>query len=435
MNRRVLSLTPLLLILICVACRREARLEPGLTQTSKAPRFPATAEEAERVARISMVKEILKNVYLDADALREVHAAISCRYYSDEYVTLKDLLQPELSQLYGSEKFRRLGITPGRFKTKFWQVYNGMHPQQQGRQAQNADYFIEEGITIYFPYSEEFTSPGKNEITLVAADRDADEGPGERPDGINSNGTTRYAAITVNDEYAFTQPTHIVGVVDRHLYISNTDSVPPPPPPTERRRVYNGYNRLLEHLDRLISFTGNGGGSEIKVCRISGYLKRTNQQVSDFAGDVMTINFSRRNIKKERYVRVYSVWDPLWYPENFEQVYAVWEEDTEGQKTFNGKLSTTISLDSAGNNTAGGEIGYSITVTTQDEIVRQLKQDRFSYFAAAFINQGHGYDLCYPEGGPPCIVDKTFLTAGTSLAWPIYDGRSLWSWTWSFQSF
>ncbi len=131
---------------------------------------------------------------------------------------------------------------------------------------------------------------------------------------------------------------------------------------------------LTKQMDRFVSLTGNGGGSEIKVCRINGYLKIKDEQVDNFEGDIVTIYFSRGDIRKKTWKRIYSVWDPNWNYQDVEQIYAVYEEDNKGEATFNGSLNTTLNL--PGKPSLGkvvAEIGFKITVPTQDEIITQRK--------------------------------------------------------------
>jgi hypothetical protein len=97
-------------------------------------------------------------------------------------------------------------------------------------------------------------------------------------------------------------------------------------------------------MDKLISFTGNGGGSEIKVCRINGFLKVQDEQITDFAGAVTTVHNTRADSRKKRWKRLFSVWDPNWNYQDIEQIYAVYEDDNMGSKTITGSLTTTVNL-------------------------------------------------------------------------------------------
>lgn len=96
-------------------------------------------------------------------------------------------------------------------------------------------------------------------------------------------------------------------------------------------------------------------------------------------------------------------------------------------RTFNGSLTTR--LDSLGI-PVQGTIGFSVTIQSQDDIIRQLKISRVSYFAGAFVNQGQDF-----------TNDRTFIPASSSNRWPAYDvhywnksGANM-GWTWPYNSF
>ena len=374
------------------SCQNEFKNDPpGKINTD---RLPETQKEKETVTIIKQVGEILKKVYNDPKAYFEVNATIYSNYYEDERVLLKDLLFPETSTLYKSEKFKSLKVEPGFFKKKFLETLNageytelkkamGMGISQSNSKAASAAASIptdtaaeifsnSSGTAIYFPYSENFgsnftasyfdaiNSPDNRYrylATIVSSQADADSGPGGEPYvcGTKLNPTLCWRNLTVNDDYAEIHQTHIVGVGAQQRPL---DPPPPPTPVPNVNRVYHGWSRLTTQLDRLISFTGNGGGSEMKIARISGYLQFQDQQVVNFTGDVVTAQFTRKEIRKKRWKRVYSVWDADWVSNNLEQIYAIWEDDNKGTKTFTGSVTTTVST---GNSAT---IGFSINVMT-----------------------------------------------------------------------
>lgn len=423
-----------LLLLSVVSCQKEVKVQTsGLPESNV--RFPKTSEEKALVDKIKIVESILRKIYIDPKIRDEVNAAIKCGYYNEEAVELKDLLNPGTSKLYASNRFQRLNVEKGVFERKFKEEFNKLSGGANTGNRTNDDYFEENGITIYFPYSENFINAGSSEITLVAADRDADQGPGNKPDGTNPDGSIKYTPVTVDDDYADVTPTHIVGVVD-DLKPLPVDSIPPPPPTLTIDRVFHGVSRLGKNYDKLISFTGNGGGSEMKIARISGYLQVQNQQVTNFTGDVVSVNYKRSDVKRRRWKIVYSVWDADWVAANNEQTYAVYEEDTEGSQTFSGSLSTTVIINAGPPPTTGtGTIGFSVTVKTQDEIVTQRKIGRTAYFLTAKQDQGAGFNMCEnPCSGHgvanPC-QDNTFLPP--NQYWPIWDCGTDWKYLWPYK--
>lgn len=410
-----------------------------------------TLEDDQRVAVATLTREVagvLEEVYRDNRACREVYAAIASEYYNDERVLLKDLLLPSASALYQSENFKKQRVDTGVFARMFRDVVDkGNYPllnaelrrspllqrSHESRIISNdarlpvlASVFTgTQLVSIYFPYSENFSNlsaisalPSDNKIaalfkpTIVFTDRESNSAPGRDPYYCpGTPGNICYRNVTVDDGYAEKNPTHIVtiGATVRQAVsaaVSKNDLV---------TRVYNGGSRLTRQMDKLISFTGNGGGSEIKICRINGYLRRTCEHIDDFSGYVVTINFSRGDIRKKKWKRIYSVWDPNWNYQDIEQIYAVYEEDNTGSGTIEGWLKTNLTLPLKLGK-GEGRIGFKIQVQTQDEVITQRKLDRKSFLRDGLNNQGWGY---YPD-------TNDFLPGKD---WPIFDGGSIWQYT------
>lgn len=438
----------LLLYVIClliISCKKNTGNEPSEISTSRIP------DNRSRIAALTKeVAEVLQQVYADIGSCNEVFAAIFSGYYEDERVLLKDLLNPAGSELYRAPAFQIFKVDTGRFRKKFCEIIEkGNYPllnselryvpvrkinaapsfHQYTVQLDDAVVGVLSGgqlISIYFPYSENFANfkldesiPPDNKLaiikkpTLVHTDRDADFAPGKAPyycPGKPNN--LCYINVNVDDNYAEARPTHIVTIgarIRESLEAAVTK-------PELVSRVYHGSSKLVRQMDKLISFTGNGGGSEIKVCRINGYLRRTDEQISDFAGDIVTLYYTRADISKKRWKRVYSIWDPNWNYQDIEQIYAVYEDDNNAVKTISGALTTTLSLP-ANLGKAEGDIGFKIQVTTQDEIITQRKLDRKSYFRDGQNNQGWGF-----------LPDPNDFHIGVK-DWPVIDGGSIWQYT------
>lgn len=427
-----------LCVIVMAACRKHLENGPG----------PAGAAEA-GVSRDSLIAGInreiamiLEQVYKHDSAYAEVNAAIRCGFYADERVLLKDLLFPESSELYRTEAFGNLHSATGVFKREFEAAMTeGNYPLLAAALARESaapvvpmtgtvsnNLLIADqraqvlsgptAAAIYFPYSTNFegsTSSGLS-ATIVAADRDANTAPGREPYHCAEGAYgVCYKEVTVDDDYAEKRPTHIVENGARPRITGIADN----PPATEKAtRVYLGWARLTRQMDALISFTGNGGGSEIKVARLSGYLKKEDEQVTSFSGDVVTLDFSRGDIRRKTWKRIFSVWDPNWTKDDSQEVFAVYEDDTKGTKTFAGTLSTTVSTGGApARNKAVGEISYKVQVMTQDDIITQRKYDRSSFFRDGMNNQGWGF-----------IGDSNdFLPVNSD--WPIFDGGTIWQYS------
>lgn len=411
---------------------------------------PVLDKYQQRVAAITKeVSEVLADVYADPRALMEVNAAILSGFYEDERVLLKDLLFPERSELYNSGALSSLKTDTGRFRKKFCEIIDKgrfpllsaeLKPTLRPLLMNGQSVVLEDNVpsalsttlplSIYFPYSENFPNFRFSDSalpysklaslmapTLVYTDREADVVPGRKPIYCSTSvNKLCYYDVMVSDDFAEVNPTHIVmiGAVP-------ASTSPAAPLKTELvTRTYNGHSRLVRQMDKLVSFTGNGGGSEIKVCRVNAYLQRTDEQVTDFAGDVTTLQFTRADIKKKRWKRVYSIWDPNWNYQDIEQIYAVYEDDTQGRKTLSGSLTTTVNLPGKIGKVEG-EVGFKIDVITQDEIITQKRIDRKSILRDGLNNQGWGF----------VTDDSDFLAFGRD--WPVVDGGAIWSYTFPYR--
>jgi hypothetical protein len=427
--------------IIGVSCKKHLGDKPPAS--APAPEVPDKDSWLANVNR--EIASILEQVYRNDSAYAEVNATIFSEYYVDERVLLRDLLFPQNSDLYRLESFRKFNTSGGVFKRIFNEVMNkGDYPLLKKALSEETNAGVvpktsvvennisldkspsavlsgETAAAIYFPYSTNFLTAGASSAikvqgiarpTIVAADREANSAPGKEPYSCAS-GTKGicYKDVIVDDDYATAVPTHIVENGARPTKIG----LDPFAPSLQLTRVYLGWARLTRQMDALISFTGNGGGSEIKVARLSGYLKMEGQQVTDFSGDLVTLDFSRADIRKQTWKRVYSVWDPNWDKENLQQIFAVYEDDTKGTKTFSGSLSTTVNVGTKPvTGKVEGSLSYKVEVSTQDEIITQRKWDRSSFFKDGKNDQGWGF---FPE-------PNDFLSLNQD--WPIYDCGTIW---------
>mgnify|MGYP001350214808 CR=1 FL=1 len=432
------------MLLLIVACRK------NLTDNISVATDDQLSQKQARVAALTKeVARALEEVYRDNRACAEVNAAVLSGYYADERVLLKDLLLPSYSALYKTDSCKSVNADTGVFSKQFCEIIErGGYPLLSAelqsvpllkRTADKAvirndarlpeDYASvfsgSQLISVYFPYSENFANladvsklPADNKIaimlkpTIVYTDRDGDAGPGrDAYYCAGSPGNICYRDVLVDDTYAEKNPTHIITV--------GADIQPTAPVTVSKNdlvtRIYSGACRLTRQMDKFISFTGNGGGSEIKVCRVNAYLKRSDEHVTDFSGDVVTLNFSRADIRKQRWKRVYAVWDPNWNYQDIEQIYAVYEDDNIGSASIDGSLTTNLTLPGKLGK-AEGKIGFDIKVKTQDEILIQKKLDRKSFLRDGMNNQGWGF-----------YADANDFLSGKD--WPVFDGGAVWQYT------
>lgn len=259
------------------------------------------------------------------------------------------------------------------------------------------------GVSLYYPYAEQYINPFDNSgnyspsTSVMTATAEADEGYGWAP-VYDGNGNMGYTQVVINDDYAYANPTLIIGIngIEPIDYsIPATQTFPPGPPiqvPNLTRtvkQVYVGDVKVNGHqYDRLISFSGNGGGSEIRFTRASGYLKQVDNQVQ--AADIFVVNgnpsISRWHIRNRAWVDFTATWDGDWEQANLEQNLAIYEDDNANMSTLGVSVTTTVSV---GGQKQTGTVGGTITYKSLDEIIRQNNHKYASFFP---FNRGQAGD-------------------------------------------
>jgi hypothetical protein len=446
------GLLALTLLTVFVSCKKNAiDYQKGGIDDSKVYQKPITYDQIELVSNLEKITLILEELYKEKKNLKLVNAAVYSRAYTDESVLLKDLINPGVSILPANKKFVELcnkwNVSLQVFSDNFWVAAkekndpkllaflgkmqtNDLPSGLLASQIHNDGYVnYSNEVSIYFPYSSEFDYSASGESygpvsSLVAASAEADEALGFQP--FYSGGVLiEYRAVVVNDDYVFNHPTHIVGINGIEPYQTQDANLTPPVVAAGINRVYVGDAICRVQYDRLISFTGNGGGSEIVYCRASGYLKLVGHQITEFE-DKTDVKFERGTIRKKQWLRVYAVWDADWFADNKEQVFAIYENDNNAEIVFTGSLSTKLKVSDG--TTVDGSIDYQIKRSSQDDIIKQLKISRASYFAGARRDQGWGFG-----------IDKSFLPASASHGWPFYDavsgGGANVGWTWPYDGY
>ena len=377
---------------------------------SKVFKLPETLAEKQLVENLGKTTEVFKELYKNKNNIKIVTAAIYSKTYTDESVLLKDLLYPQNSLLFNNKNFIKisntLGIKLEDLSKNFFEIVSKKNDNDFKAFLQNLNVKSDlnlntnslqtqsyynggygDQVSIYYPYSDMFIDDNGNynyyaPITTVAtATADADQGWASQPYYLNGV-LQGYNQVLIDDAYVEQNATHIIGINGIEAYEYETSaSIIPIEVANIGTRVYLGEVICKNQYDPLISFTGNGGGSELRYLRLSAYLKPVNQQVTA-AADEISKDFSRSDIKKRRWLRIMSIWDADWKSGNDEQILGIYKDDTEGTKDFTGSLSTD--LDSLGL-PIKGSVTYKHSIKTQDDIIRHLKITRSSYFGGALI--------------------------------------------------
>jgi hypothetical protein len=386
--------------------------EPLLSFTTKPP--------AQLKAEIAQATALVEAALLDPAARCELRHAIGSGYYLDEMVFLRDLLDPE-AHLPAHGAFAAQNPCPGAFK----KAYERHWPAQSAQPS-----WLDENITLYFPYSENFVGQDLASWAVVGASSDTDQAQARQfgPAGYQTT-------VTVDDEYAAAQPLLVVGVNEtaqaaRTIYDLSAGPAPATRaanlrPENDGPDLYSGYGRLTRQMDHLISFTGNGGGSEMKVGCFSGYLQPEGSTLTQFASEVPTFGFSRKDIRRGHFVHLDAPWHLDWQPGELELAYVVWEEDNRGEQLATPGVATTVT----GSNGAvrQGRISGRIPLVAQEGVLRQAIMSRVASLATM--------DIPLPgcEDDTRNLDDRTFRPAGQP--WPVNDCGAIWSWTMPMRNF
>jgi hypothetical protein len=447
----------------------------GLTGAEKvvlADRYPTTPEEIKLVEQLSKITEIFKVLYKNNTNVRLVNASKYAGVFSDECVLLADLIFPSQSRLLHYPRFDSLTrvwqADLSSFANHFWhevakrndtdleQFLQTLVPHSSTGNQYSLEDEAAPPVSVYYPYSETFSSSSVGNylptVSLLTATADTDQAPGSEP--VYENGSlTGYVPVLIDDDYASSHSTHIIGVNGPEQPVGNPGGGlvvtvggvcfspgcngpinPQPIVPTELKRSVLIDNYILKtQYDNLISFTGNGGGSELRINRISAHLQpAVGPAVSAFsplpvppnypAGytiDQGLASFTRQEIRdkvwKETATLPESRWDMNWAQSNHEQALAVWEYDNTSQRAhFNGELYTSL-MTTSPTTSVNGFKSYAIEVPSHHPPIKHLRILRATYFGEARNDFGFGFRA-------PYCVDP--YSPWTCSNWSDYAGLS-----------
>lgn len=357
------------------------------------PAVVKTPEDKLKAETLLNVTKALRELYKTRTIVEEVNAAIATGYYADETVLLKDLLNPGESPIYKMESFvsrsKTRNFRPGSFKIAFESAI-GIESDAAART--NNDFFVQNGISIYFPYSED--TQYTNYITTVgAATVEADQmwvamPYGPDPDIVNPPGHMSL----VNDSYASVYPTHIVGMGAEQTDSQDARNC------TGSMRIDIGYVKILSHqYDNLVSFSNNGGGAELRF--IFANPRADGGSVTGFSKEIHRY-VKRGQARNQEWVAVQQTLDNFWDTKQTSKFFGIYERDfNQGTKTFSGSMRYT--------DTHLVTSTYSLTVLTREPIVDDEEWYRSSpiYWQTTF-----GHTAQYLTGyGPQFTSDDTYV--------------------------
>lgn len=374
---------PLLLILASIVIYSCSKNESQLLDVDN-------SIEIKRNAIIELT-ELSKEVFSSKSVRDELYLLGVSDYFSDQYIPLRDLLNPDESLFYRDAKI------PSDIKGSYKRAYESLlndSPNEYinlklldhsvSRSSKSNTSYTYNGLSYYCPYCLDY-SQSSFTPTLVPELTDADIGPGYEP---SSSG---YVTTMVDDSYAEITPTLLIGpdidpsIKDEPDFGNSGNSNHGQGCNcTQIRQVFVGHVRLDVQYDHWISFTGNGGASEIQILRVGDPLIRDNSGnlMADAVPDNSSVTISRRDIRRDRWIWAADLWDNDWGCEPFEQMLIIYEEDTEEDVSISG----SIAVDSL----ASASANIFIQVRTQDEIISQQVRDWREFFTVNTLDNGCG---------------------------------------------
>lgn len=440
-------MTVTMVMLFTASCRKK----PGINLS---PTQSLTPQEISLSQHFDQITNIVRKIYNNPKIRKEVSLAVLSNYYVDEVIKLKDILHPGQSPVFKTKRMEasltkhqlsndlfskaffkelKIGHYPGlknflnnncAFKVE--QIVNSANSSRTGGIAVRPPWdggpdgggelpTLPPDITIYFPYAENYADDPGAAVSVISAHGELDGDYGTDPYG-NS--------VWIDDDYANLHPTQIIGMNGGDFLPPFADGNPNPPqiPAASQdtiHEVFVGFVKCTKQYDHFISLSGNGGGSEIRLCRGSVYLALdTTKHVSNGSFDQVSVYFRRKDIRKGRkhnyFKKVFTVWDTNWQWQNFEQVFAIYEEDTDPQIDLQIGLTTTVNV--AGQDLTIEPFEFHYSVKTKDQIIRNFKRRYDEFFVNNKIDQGFGFKS---DGS----------SSGLHGPWTIYDGGANVSYT------
>lgn len=395
-----------------------------------------TSSEQMRKAILELTN-LSKEAFNDSNVREEVSQLIQNTFYKDHVVSLEDLLNPSTSLVYNYASVNNKGAFKEFFdsyisdnENKTINLVHVKNSRLVGTGQSLETFYDYAHLTFYLPYDEnDELNPISMDSnpTLVPAVVDADQAIGYE---FNDEG---YSEIIVDDNYSannFTliiQPSYdscssmgfsiaTIAAASENLpadcnniysgagstgsssswsgsttttpnqYTGNCNDLKPAG--TYIRQVYVGRVKGTRQYDRKISFTGNGGGSEIMFCRADS---RDNIEIDSLNN--ITLNqwnmrtemyWSRKQIRRENVRNAGIKWDENWAcADTHEQLFVIYEEDNEGNITIDDELSFS-----------DGENDYELTANlniqnrTKDEVINKRIRERVEFFATNLLDNG-----------------------------------------------
>lgn len=341
------------------------------------PEASLTHEQQSQIAVMKQTQSILGEIILDKNVRAEIISEASLKFDGDN--------NAHFSMLLGkSEKNSR---TSSNFSSAFRQAV-----QSRQDNARTTDLIsdlekeiLDDNLVIYAPYYDEFNWEEVKEVTITyhpLVRDDYNEGMAFGFDSNFSNG------VLVDDDYAFENPTLIIKPADGETtFIPEEDEQGNPNGRVAASTINQlsvGWVKCTKQYDGLF-----GGGSEFKFCIIGG--KVTDFTKAESFESILSINLSRKDIRKERWKKFYYELDDDWKSPEDSRKFGLIEYDknkTKHELKFSAKVQTKN-----GDGTFNTEVlaEYKLTMESQEGWIKTDTYDsRTSFAAFNKSDMGHG---------------------------------------------
>ena len=397
-----------------------------------------------RLTAIAELAEVLEVVMLDDDVREEVYDVAMQPRYLDRYVALSDVLAERTD---GAEEIRpaRHG---GAFREAFAGIFNATDYPALAEYVDRIGTAARSGgdgeLFLYCPYCEEYNADElAGGFTVVANTfvEGADAGPGAelQPDGT-------YKTVTTNDAYAAATPTIIAtgepdggaGAItfngdtgyntticdeveccvysifeDGSLREENCYPQGSTPPGSggggsgggggPRRgyedcrgidAVWTGVVLVTKQYDSWLGSV-NTGGSEMRLGRVG-----SDRMVETEGGHIEAAGFSthlrryvsRYQISREKKGSWNTQFNPDWPCNDAPQFFLYYEEDEANEETFGYAIKPKfkVEIPLIGETEIGQEIGYEVTIRSDDDVIWSQTYERDVFFAGNRRSTGCG---------------------------------------------
>ena len=301
----------------------------------------------------------------------------------DEQVLFAELLPESVNNVSFEQAFNRA------IETREYPDSEGF---ADGRYLETLGALLADSVGVYCPYSEEglagvpfvgYASPGTEAEQATPAYR-------FEQDAWQTNVATE--SFATQSRTWIVQPADLNGIsAMRPLQPTGTNGTNG----TDTVVVFKvGRVKLEKQYDRWISFTGNGGGADLRFIRPEGFVS-VNQTTGAVTGGANGFaqfgqTITRGNVNRKQWVDVNSPVDTDWLYTERNHVVGCYDEDTKGKRTFTGNLTLGYQPSGSSGITGNATFGFTHEVVTQDDIIFQIDFRRKSYLLSNKTDLGPG---------------------------------------------